>query len=209
MWLYQNHGPAAAGMELELESDGASWLPRLRKVPEGLAPLVANRVIHPTTNGVQFSSEEWFYFFCAVGLLYALRAGDQAAVQRRRYINPVHQYLQALLVGAARTDIVPVLRRWVLNTNGSAAGQPIARDFAAYVLGMAGAIEAHEDLAHVIVHDPDEEVRSYCIASLGRMRARVQLPLLVRLYERAQSEDMRLLIAQAISRMVGVADYPL
>ena len=85
----------------------------------------------------------------------------------------------------------------------------VARNFAAYVLGMLGAIEAHEDLARAIHEDAGDGVRAYAILSLGRMRARVQLPMLVELFGRASDAAERLMIAQAVSRMVGVADYPL
>jgi HEAT repeat protein len=77
------------------------------------------------------------------------------------------------------------------------------------VLGMLGAVEAHEDLARVIDEDDGEGVREYCVASLGRMRARVQMPMLADLFKRTEDADLRLMIAQAISRMVGAADYPM
>jgi hypothetical protein len=78
---------------------------------------------------------------------------------------------------------------------------------AAYVLGMLGAIDAQEDLARAAVDDLGQDVRLYCVTSLGKLRARQQLPVLKQLYAREADQQLRLMIAQAICRMTGVADY--
>jgi hypothetical protein len=174
-----------------------------------LQPLVEAGVLARHGADLYFGSIEWFYFFCAAGLLDALAAGDVRAVERRPYVNPIHQYLQALAVGERRRLVVPTLRRWLLSAGGITEGKPVARNFAAYALGMLGAVEAHEDLARVIDEDDGDGIRAYCVASLGRMRARVQMPMLADLFKRTEDADLRLMIAQAISRMVGAADYPM
>lgn len=105
--------------------------------------------------------------------------------------------------------MIEVLRRWLLSANGCTDGKPIARNFAAYVLGMLNAIEAQDDLASVLYNETGDDVQIYAILSLGRMRARVQLPVLVDLFNRTDGSQARLLVAQAVSRMVGIADYSL
>jgi hypothetical protein len=210
VWMYQAHGEAAAEMVFEIESSASGWFTsRVQRIAGEYERLVEAGVMVQAARGVRFANPEWFYLFCAIGLADAVALGDLGAVERRRYVNPVHQYLQALCVGDQRTAVVGVLRRWLLDADGVTGRKPIARDFAAYVLGMLGATEAHEDLAHVIAHDTAEAVRMYCVASLGRMRARAQLPMLTDLFRRPNTDDMRLMIALAVSRMVGVADYPL
>ena len=122
-------------------------------------------------------------------------------------MNPIHQYLQALALKTARQRMIEVLRRWLLSANGCTDGKPIARNFAAYVLGMLNAIEAQDDLASVLYNETGDDVQIYAILPLGRMRARVQLPVLVDLFNRTDGSQARLLVAQAVSRMVGIADY--
>jgi hypothetical protein len=209
MWSYQEHGSAGSDLPIQIEDGGSGWRTGWRRLPSAFEPLLAADVARIAEGGLRFTNPEWFYFFCAAGLVDALMEGDQRPVRRRRYLNPIHQYLRALAVEPTRARIIPVLRQWLLNGDGSTDGQPIARDFAAYVLGMIGATEADEDLAHVIAHDSDAAVRAYCVASLGRMRARAQLPLLVDLYESTDKDEMRETVAQAVTRMVGVADYAL
>jgi len=211
MWKYQALGEEAGGVALDVALAGTSrWAMTGGKPTNGaFQPLVDAGVLARHGADLYFGSMEWFYFFCAAGLLDAVTAGDVRAVERRPYINPIHQYLQALAVGQRRTLVVPTLRRWLVNAGGVTEGKPVARNFAAYVLGMLGAVEAHEDLARVIDEDDGEGVREYCVASLGRMRARVQMPMLADLFKRTEDADLRLMIAQAISRMVGAADYPM
>ena len=197
--MYQAHGPLAA--ELVLEDVPVSSPDTVHLVEAG--------VITIDQGGIRFEDAEWFYFCCAVGLRRALAKADVSAVERIPFINAIHQYLQALAVGPDRQAIVTTLRRWLLNSGGVTEGKPVARNFAAYVLGMLGAAEAHEYLARVIQEDVGEGVRNYCVASLGRLRARVQLPVLAELFRRTEDPDLRLMTAQAVSRMIGVADYPM
>jgi hypothetical protein len=210
--MYQEQGPQAALTSLSgyiAEGAGPAAVFGRPSSHAGYQQLLDAGVLESHGRQMRFTNEEWFYVYCAWGLVQALRNRDVAAVERRPYINPIHQYLQAICSGHEREEVIQVLRSWLVNADGVTQGKPIVRNFAAYVLGMLNAIDAHEDLARMIQEDPGEDVRMYCVASLGRMRARVQLPALVELFQQAQDEPLRLMAAQAVSRMIGIADYPM
>jgi hypothetical protein len=158
--------------------------------------------------GVAFSHPEWLFFFSANGLVSAILQGDLEAVSRRPYVNPVHQYFK-YFCGRDKARITHVLRRWLVNADGATTGKPIARNFAAYVLGMIGAIEAQDDLAQAIQDDPGRDVKLYAIASIGKLRARPQLPVLVNTFNQSAPNDgeIRDMAAQAVSRMIGLLNY--
>jgi hypothetical protein len=170
--------------------------------PRQAAPLLAER------GEVYFGDAEWFLFFCAAGLVDALRRGRVDAVDRRPYLNPAHQLFK-VLAQPHRGEIIATLRKWLLNVNDVTFARPVARNFAAYVLGMMGAIEAQDDLAEALRRDEGEDVRLYCVTSLGKVRARRQLPVLVKVYNETPDRSMRLVTAQAVCRMVGIANYEL
>ena len=161
------------------------------------------------SNGaVHFADPEWFSFFCAVGLLDGIRDGRLQAVARLPYVNSVHQFLKALVVEfRCRQQVVPVLAEWLKNRDGATANRPIARNFAAYVLGMIGATEAQEDLACAAAQDRGQDVRLYAVAALGKLRARQQLPALRSLFASEVDSQVRLMIAQAVCRITGVAEF--
>lgn len=170
----------------------------LRQVP----PLFEDR------GQVYFGDQEWFFFFCAIGLLHAVRDGQVEAVDRQPYANPVHQLFK-VLAHTCRADILRTLKNWLLNVDEATNGLPIARNFAAYELGMLEAIEGQDDLARAIREDQGEDVKLYSITSLGKLRARRQLPVLTEVYNRTPDLAMRLTVAQAVCRMVGIAHYEL
>jgi len=213
MWMYQEGGPSAAVAPLKFNSLSLATNViegRFSASAEGFDQMVLAGVLRRESGArFLFANDEWFYFFCACGLLNSILREDVHAVERRPFINPIHQYLQALVIGHDREQAIATLRKWLVNQDGVTSGKPIARNFAAYALGMVNAVEAHEDLARMIDEDVGQDVRTYCVASLGRMRARVQLPTLVDLFKRTEDADLRLTTAQAVSRMVGIADYPL
>jgi hypothetical protein len=209
MWLYQEHGPAAAAMRLELSHARRGRFGNTLSLNGGFQQLVNNRIVTRDGGGLRFASQEWFFYFCAVGVVTAIVADDVHSVERRPYINEVHQYVQALAVGDLRMALIPILRKWLRGDGRVTEGKPVARNFAAYVLGMIGATDACDDLARVLREDSGEDEQFYAVASLGLMRARVQLPVLVALFNETENERLRLMIAQAVSRMVGIADYPL
>jgi HEAT repeat protein len=91
--------------------------------------------------------------------------------------------------------------------DGCTDNRPIARNFAAYVLGMIGAIDAQDDLARAIQSDRGREVKLYAIAALGKLRARQQMTVLKELFFHEADPNTRLMIAQAMCRMTGVAEY--
>ena len=217
---YQREGPMAwvRPLSAELVSE-LRGLPRnqfgylLEPQPHALgeSPDALSAAPLSRANGeVHFSDQEWFFFCCAVGLTQAIISGDVTSVARYPYSNPVHQYLKGLALEWKLTKaLVPVLRQWLTNGDGATANRPIARNFAAYVLGILGASEAQEDLARAIAIDSGKDVRLYCVTSLGKLRARQQLPVLKELYAREPDPMFRLTIAQAICRMTGVAEYEL
>ncbi len=156
----------------------------------------------------RFSCAEWFYFFCAWGLIAEITEGNVEAVERRPYINPVHQYIKGLTRRRA-ANVSTNLIAWLLNETGITDGKPIARNFAAYVLGMIGAREAEDALARALKEDDGDDVRLYCLTSLGKLRSRRYLSLVVDFYDAAPSDEFRLDVARAVSRITGVAMFEL
>jgi hypothetical protein len=218
--LYQRFGPEEAtrrpiaraalnGVQPDWVADGgpvpasslALW--RIQQQQAGPNPL------RPGPGGaVHFADYEWFWYFAAVGLADAVRAGRTDAVARWPYLNEVHQYL-AGYVRQEQIDLLPTLRRWLRNEGGVTTGTPVVRDFAAYVLGMLGDIESQDWLAEALDRDESEDVRTYCITSLGKLRSRRYLPRLVERYNTTSDPRRRLLLAQAVSNIAGIARFPL
>lgn len=206
---YQSDGPEAYALPVrqEVVASAKGWRAYVRQAQisgesRQAAPFLEDR------ERVYFGDAEWFFFFCAVGLVDAIRRGQVESVERRPYTNPVHQLFK-ILAQRYRSEIVSTLRSWLLNANDVSYGRPIARNFAAYVMGMLGAVEAQDDLARAIREDEGEDVKLYCITSLGKLRARRQLPVLVEVYNRTPDLTVRLTVAQAVCRMVGIAHYEL
>jgi len=155
----------------------------------------------------KFSHVEWFYFFCAVGLDYAILGNDTRMVANYPYINPIHQYLALRITGSKKHT--NNLRDWLLNKSGITKGQPIARNFAAYVLGMVHAKEAEDDLAYAALNDLGEDVKVYAVMSLGKIRSRKHMDLLVALWSSPNIQDsLKLFISQSISNIIGITNYP-
>jgi hypothetical protein len=155
-----------------------------------------------------FAEPAWFAFFCAAGVMDAILASKVEAVVRTPYINDVHQYLKALaLERRAVNKLSPVLRRWLVSEDGCTDNRPIARNFAAYVLGMIGAVDAQDDLVRAIQSDRGRDVRLYAVAALGKLRARQQMPVLRDLFAHEADPTVRLMIAQAVCRITGVAEF--
>lgn len=155
-----------------------------------------------------YADGEWFCYFCARGLADAIAQGDVHAVARHPYVNPIHQYLSAC---AERDGLVlaPTLASWLTNKNRVTSGLPVARNFAAYVLGMLGAREHQDELAATLREDSGQDVKKYCITSLGKLRSRRYLPLLVELFQNEMDPAQRMLISQAVCNIVGIAPYDL
>jgi hypothetical protein len=207
--LYQNQGPD--GFSQPLPSNVVSAAKPLRgRISSELAGPLENVATPLVTVKQQlyFAGPEWFSYFCAAGLVDAICQGRLDAVDRRPYVNAVHQYLKVLAV-KNKAAIVNMLRCWLRNDENLTYGRPISRNFAAYVLGMLGALDAQDDLARAIGDDEGEDVQLYCITSLGKLRARRQLPVLVNLFSRTSDLRIRLMAAQAVCRMVGIARYEL
>lgn len=74
---------------------------------------------------------------------------------------------------------------------------------------MLGSLHAQDDLARAARDDRGQDVRLYCITSLGKLRSRRHLMLLVRLYREETDPRLRLTIGQAVCRIVGIAHYEL
>jgi len=157
---------------------------------------------------VWFADMEWFYYFCALGLAEAIQRGDFNAVERRPYVNPIHQYLSAL-VQLKHLKIEPMLRRWLTNKDGVTDGKAVVRNFAAYELGMIRAYDAQEDLATALALDKGKDVSTYCITSLGKLRSRLYFPTLMQMFQRELDPMRRMLLSQAVCNIVGIAPYDL
>jgi hypothetical protein len=157
-------------------------------------------------NELYFSADEWFWFFCAAGLVNAIEGNRVRAAEKLPYPNPVHQYLSAL--GKTRHKTLgTALITWLLNRNGITENRPVARNFAAYVLGMLNVSEAQDALAEALETDDGTSVRLYCAASLGKLRSRRYLSLLVRQYHDSDDPELRSTLGQAVCRITGVAHY--
>jgi hypothetical protein len=191
--MYQRHGPKAGE------------LPLPREVAES-----APGVVLPSDKGAQFVHIELFYLACASGLIDAILRRDPAAMERKPYVNQVHQYLATLI--RRRPDaatIAGILRDWLRCRSGPDVVRPVARNFAAYVLGMIGDRSAADQLAESLVEDTGEGVRRYCITSLAKLRARRHMGLLRDTYKNTYDPQERELIAKAICRIAGVAHFEL
>jgi hypothetical protein len=163
-----------------------------------------------TTPGgdVGYADFEWFAYFSAVGLAAAIREGRIEAVALRPYANPIHQFLSAH-VRREGINITDTLIRWLTDADGRTGCFPVARNFAAYVLGMIGAVEAQDALAETMSRDDGEDVVTYCITSLGKLRARRYLERLVRMFQQEADGRRRLLLSQAVSNIVGITRFDL
>jgi hypothetical protein len=215
--LYQRFGPeravhrplspaARAALDPDWVGPGdpppplALW--RLQRQPAGPVPFRAG------DDGAVFVADyAWFWYFAAAGLADAIRAGRAEAVARWPYLNEVHQHLARR--GDDRGRLLPTLHAWLRNDGGATAAAPVVRNFAAYVLGMLGDVDSQDLLAESLDKDPDPDVRTYCITSLGKLRSRRYLPRLVGLYNASSDDRRRLLVAQAVSNIVGIARFPL
>lgn len=154
-----------------------------------------------------FSHEEWFYYFCSVGLKNAILNNEIDKVAINPYLNPIHQYLSLQIKGSKQH--IKTLINWLTNKNNITTGQPVVRNFAAYVLGMINAKEAEDDLAEAAQNDQGEDVRVYSIMSLGRLRSRKHLDLLLSLWsDPILSEELKLFISQSITNIIGITNYP-
>jgi hypothetical protein len=219
---YQRSGPDGYGKPLSIQrSESAeiaalidgdmpreSWSSLIRDAPSD----VEVRPLSASKDGiVRFAAPEWFYFFCAVGLLDAIVTGGWDAVERHPYVNNTHQYLAALVerYSEKRSRVIATLSEWLTGATSAGRGRPIVRNFAAYVLGMISAVEAEDELAQAARDDQGQDVPTYAICALAKLRSRRHLGLLVRLRGRASDERQRLLIGQAICRITGVAHYEL
>lgn len=221
--LYQRHGPEGYKEPLPLQS----FSPHLRRLSELGAcgeemdaeqalfdALKGPMAIGPTPlrrgegDSFFFYDLQWFSFFCAAGLFSAITADETRAVELLPYVNTVHQFLGAL--GRQHPEkITPNLIRWLANTERITEGKPVVRNFAAYVLGMIGAYEAQDALAHAARYDKGQDVALYCISSLGKMRARRHLKRLIDFFADQQQDHLRLTASQAVCRSIGIAEYEL
>lgn len=220
---YQRHGSGALGYSLnrktlqECDPDWQSAALTAEKIHQQMGqqaaqiglPFVSPAPLLTTGDGgVHFADAEWFAYFCAVGLACAIRDGCLDAIALRPYPNEIHQFLSAL-VERERLRITQTLIRWLTNADGSTSALPVARDFAAYVLGMIGAVEAQDALAETMSRDKSADVVMYCITSLGKLRARRYLPQLVRMFQHESNQVRRLLLSEAVSNMVGITRFDL
>jgi hypothetical protein len=191
--MYQRHGPSAATLPLPPDVGG-------------FTPFVSVSPGH----GIRFAHAELFYLACASGLLCAIAERDPTAMERKQYINQIHQYLATLVDRTADLQMVTnVLCDWLARRSGSNTVRPTARNFAAYVLGMIGAHGAADQLAESLVEDDGANVRLYCITSLGKLRSRRHLPLLRSAYHERKYLQEQEMIAKAICRIIGVARFAL
>lgn len=211
--LYQLHGASSSALKVlnwpwrtdERYVGNCSKEPELTSIAGQAVP---KKPLLSNATSISFSHPEWLFFFCGMGLVPAVLEENLEAVSSRPYVNAVHQYFK-YFSHLEKARITDVLRRWLVNADGVTYGKPIVRNFSAYVLGMIGAIEAQDDLAQAIQDDPGSDVKLYSIASIGKLRARPQLPLLVNVFNQsAPSEgEIRDMAAQAVCRMIGFLDY--
>jgi len=212
----RNGGPRASSLAISPDTlgDPSSWAIHASTQPEVVLNMLADagQPVPPlrreSNDSVYFATPQWFYFFCAIGLIDAICRADMTAVALVPYVNPVHQVFSALAV-TRRERIIEVLGMWLANRDGTTTSQPIVRNFSAYVLGMLGAIEAQDLLAEAAQYDEGSGVQLYCITSLGKLRARRHLALLAKLFFQVAEDYTRLVTAQAICRITGVARYEL
>ncbi len=135
-------------------------------------------------------------------------AGDLTAVESLPYLNEIHQYF-SVFAAEHRGVIVQRLIDWLSNKENVTRLKPIARNFAAYELGMLEALEAQDVLAEAAEKDRGEGVKLYSVMALGKMRSRRYLQLLAELFKSSTDRDERLSISQAICRITGITDFEL
>lgn len=215
--MYQTYGPQGLQQPLNFSAATGQTVQKYIGDGEDLSRLQLMRLLgrievspaplRKENGALYFADEEWFTFFCAAGLLDAIKRDRVEAVEHHAYINPVHQYLAALAL-PEKQQVVSTLIRWLLNTDMVTHARPVARNFAAFVLGMLYAEEAQDALIEAAEHDPGTDVRLYSVVSLGRMRSRRHLARLVALWRRELHAELRDVIGQAICRIVGIGNYP-
>jgi hypothetical protein len=77
-------------------------------------------------------------------------------------------------------------------------------------LGMLNAKVAENDLAFAARHDTGSEVRLYSIISLGRLKSRLHLDLLVEFWNSSTlTERQKIFLGQSITNTIGLTNYPL
>jgi hypothetical protein len=200
--LYQELGPEGSRRAFQLPASDHLAIKRFR-TEHAVTP-----VVEAPAPKLTFSSHSWFQYYCARGLIDAILGDSWSAVENVPYENGVHQYLAALAPEHTQ-DLATVLVHWLNGANGKTVSRPIVRNFAAYVLGMIGAVDAQDDLARAFQDDDGEGVRQYCVTSLGKLRSRRHLALLVEHYDRGGDFGLRGLLGQAICRIVGIARFEL
>ena len=199
---YQRFGPKGAEQVFQLPAADNVELNHWA-IERSIAPVVGAPLPR-----LKFASREWFQYFCARGLIDAILRNEYSAVEDVPYENPIHQYLAALAPAQAPA-LTKNLVSWLNGAGGNTVSRPIVRNFAAYVLGMIGAIDAQDDLARALQDDEGENVRIYCVTSLGKLRCRRHLDLLVDQYGSETDARLRYVLGQAICRIVGIARFEL
>lgn len=210
---YQEHG--AAGVQLPLPR---GLMPPLfgrerPRLPPNYAALREMKLCSIATfpvcldadGDLRFSDDAWFHLFCAKGLVSAILDEDWASIERKPYINAIHQLL-SVLAQQQRPSIVARLVAWLSDRKSPAATRPVVRNFAAYVLGMLEAREAEDALA-LALEDKGQQVAFYAVTALGKIRSRRHLDSLAEMYAREADGTQRLMIGMAICRIIGVAEY--
>jgi hypothetical protein len=215
--LYQEYGPRGVQEPISLTSSATRVASRYVGSGDDYAAIALMRLLgrlHVSPSPLRydgtayrFADEGWFSYFCALGLVTAIREGRIDAVDKQPYVNLVHQYLAAVAV-PQKSELVPNLIRWLRNDDMISYARPVARNFAAYVLGMLDAEDAEDALIESAEHDTGTDVRLYSTMSLGRMRSRRHLDRLVKLWRRETDPRFRVTLGQAVCRIVGIAEFP-
>ena len=128
------------------------------------------------------------------------------AVWKKPYQNDIHEFLKVLAI-KHRPALTKTLVAWLTREGGVTDNLPIARNFAAYVLGTIGATDAANALARTAQQDRGLDVRLYCVTSLAKLRSRRHLSTLVRLYHDPDNREIEDTVAAAICHIVGIARY--
>lgn len=217
--IYQQYGTEAHNITFNLGKNEARTLKRINlildeeKEDDNLelfrqfgAILPERPVTSSDGKSFGFSHPEWYYYFCAAGLYNAILIDNVRAVDKIPYIHNIHQYLGYLIQKHNDENIVKSLERWLIG-NDTTKLKPVARNFAAYVLGMIDSKESKRILAYAVQEDDDETVRFYGSLSLAKLKSRKNLNLLIDNYERAASPHSRIALAQAVCNLLGLTDY--